>query len=112
MTNLVAQNPNEIILETAQGQRVLVRYSPAAFEILQGNGSAVILSTASRNVLRITVARQSESPAERLPVTIAALAPSSADLALWKKDFWVAADEQQSAEEWAERALGMAYGGN
>jgi hypothetical protein len=111
MTNLVPQNANEIVVETAQGQRVLVRYSSSAFEILQGNGSAVILSTAPRNVLRITVARQSDSPAARLPVTIAALAPSSGDLVLWKKDFWVAADEQQSAEEWAEGVMAMAYGG-
>lgn len=111
MTNLVAQNDTEIVLETAHGQRVLVRYSAAAFDVLQGNGSAVLLSTAPRNVLRISVARQSDSPSQRLPVTIAALAPSSGDLVLWKKDFWIAAEERQSAEEWAERIMALAYGG-
>lgn len=110
MTNLIAQGENEIVLETAQGQPVLVRYSPTAFEIL-GNDGGVTLSTSPRNLLQISVARQSDSPARRLPITIAALVTSAGNLALWKKDFWIAVDEQQSAEEWAERIVSLAYGG-
>ena len=110
MGELIPRDENEILLETAQGQPVLVRYSPTTFEVL-GNDSGFILSTASRNLLRITVAQLRDSLAQRLPVTIAALATNAGNLVLWKKDFWISADAQHDVEEWAERVINLAYGG-
>lgn len=111
MSDLVADTENEIVLESAQGQRILVRYTSAAFEVLEGHNTTPILSTSPRNVLRISVSRQSDTPSDRIPVTIAALSLCSGNLELWKRDFWIVAESYESAVVWAERVTSLCYDG-
>lgn len=113
MSDLVAdtENENELLLESAQGQRVLVRYTPAAFEVLEGQNARPLLSTSPRNVLRISVARKSDVPADRVPVTIAALALESGNLELWKRDYWIGSGSHDAAVAWSERVTSLCYDG-
>ncbi|KAJ9094054.1 hypothetical protein QFC21_006155 [Naganishia friedmannii] len=111
MPGFVAKSDNEFVLESAQGQPVLLRCSSEAFEILKSPNALPILSTASTNLLRISVARPSSTPNARLPVTIAALVQRSGELKLWKKDFWVSTTRRGLITEWAERILDLSFQG-
>jgi hypothetical protein len=111
MPAFIAKGENETVLESARGQQVLLRYTSEAFEILESPNAIPILSTASRNILKISVARSSRTPNERVPVTIAALTQRSGELELWKKDFWVSTQHRDSVTEWAERILNLSYQG-
>lgn len=111
MSDLVADTENELLLESAQGQRVLFRYTPAAFEVIEGQNARPLLSTPPRNVLRISVSRKGDGPAGRVPVTIAALAFESGNLELWKRDYWVGAESHEAAVVWAARVTSICYDG-
>jgi hypothetical protein len=111
MSDLVADTENELLLESAQGQRVLVRYTSTAFEVIEGQATRPVLSTSPRNVLRISVSRKSDGPADRIPITIAALALESGNLELWKRDYWIGSASYEAAVEWSERITALCYDG-